>query len=41
MLSEKGAQNLFNQINTMWIDPEILRRKEAKTLPENLNYGDA
>ena len=35
MLSEKGAQNLLNQINTIWIEPEVLRRKEAKTLPEN------
>jgi hypothetical protein len=34
-LSEKGAQNLFKQINSMWIEPEVLRRKEAKTLPEN------
>jgi hypothetical protein len=35
MFSEIGAQNLFKQINSMWIEPEILRRKEAKTLPEN------
>jgi len=35
MLSETGAQNLFKQINSMWIEPEVLRRKEAKTLPED------
>jgi len=36
MLSEKGALNLFKQINSMWIEPEVLRRKEANVLPENL-----
>jgi hypothetical protein len=34
MLSEEGTQNLFNQVNKLWIDPEILRRKQANSLPE-------
>jgi|WetSurMetagenome_2_1015567.scaffolds.fasta_scaffold02433_10 hypothetical protein len=35
MLSKKGAENLFKQINSIWIEPEVLRRKEAKTLLKN------
>lgn len=35
MIDEKGAQNLFDQINKLWIEPEISSRKQAGTLPEN------
>jgi len=35
MIDEKGAQNLYSQINKLWIEPEVSRRKQAKTLPED------
>lgn len=35
MLDEKGAQNLFDQINKLWIEPEVSRRKQAESLPKN------
>lgn len=34
-LSEDGQNNLWNQVNTLWIEPELNRRKEAGTLAAN------
>ena len=35
MLDEEGAKNLFEQLNTMWIEPELLRRRQNGTLPDD------
>jgi hypothetical protein len=35
MLDENGVQNLFDQINKLWIEREISRRKEAGRLPKD------
>jgi hypothetical protein len=35
MPNERSAQNLFDQIHNLWIEPEISRRNQKKLLPEN------
>ncbi len=35
MLDEEGARNLFKQVDSLWIQPEIEGRRAAKRLPEN------
>lgn len=35
VLSEEGVENLFSQIYELWIEPEISRRKQAGSLPED------
>ena len=35
MLDEIGAQNLFDQVCKLWIEPEVLRRKQTGNLPED------
>ncbi len=34
MLDEEGARNLFRQVHSLWIQPEIEGRRAAKKLPE-------
>ncbi len=39
VLDEEAASNLFNQIMKLWIKPEISRRKQGGTLPENFRMN--
>lgn len=35
MLDEEGYRNFFNQIHELWIEPEIERRRQSASLPED------
>ncbi len=39
MLNEKGIQNLYNQIWKLWIEPEIQRRTQYGSLPEDFKIS--
>lgn len=35
MLDETGLQNLFDSVHRLWVEPELTRRREAGSLPED------
>jgi hypothetical protein len=35
MLDQQGRQNLFNHTHSLWIEPELARRRDAGKLPED------